>query len=107
MIADDNFIGNKKLAMKLLGALQKWQEENQYSTPLSTEATLNLADDDRLLKGMRRAGIRAVFIGIETPDVESLEEIKKKQNCRRSMIDRIHKIYEYGFRIFAGMILGI
>lgn len=106
MIADDNFIGNKKLAMELLAELKVWQEKNGYATTLSTEASLNIADDDKLLDAMLKAGFRTIFVGIESPDVDSLIGIKKKQNCKGPMIDRINKIYDYGFRIVAGMIMG-
>jgi len=72
-IVDDNFIGNKKRARELLVELVKWQEENNYPVRLSTEASINLADDANLLDLMYRANFRYVFIGIETPRTESLK----------------------------------
>ena len=105
-VADDNFIGNKKYSLQLLKEVKVWQEKNGYPLGLSCEASLNLADDERMLSGMRDAGFRTAFMGVETPDLDSLANIKKTQNCRHSMIDRIHRTYEYGIRITAGFIVG-
>jgi hypothetical protein len=57
--------------------------------PLSflTEASVNLAEDDELLEGMRRARFRRVFLGIETPVEASLKEAQNGQNIRRDLLD--------------------
>ena len=106
MIADDNFIGHKKNAIPALEAIRDWQITEGYPFSLSTEATINMADDPKLMRLMKEAGFRVVFVGIETPDRESLTHIKKKQNIRHPMIERIHKTYDYGFRIISGFIIG-
>ncbi|NKB63485.1 MAG: DUF4070 domain-containing protein [Gammaproteobacteria bacterium] len=106
MLADDNFIGHKKNALIALEVIREWQIANDYPLRLSTEATINMADDPRLMKLMNESGISVVFIGIETPDMDSLENIKKKQNIRLPLLDRVEKIYGHGFRIISGLILG-
>jgi radical SAM superfamily enzyme YgiQ (UPF0313 family) len=80
--SDDNFIGDKKKAKALLEQIIPWMEENHYPLRLTTEASINLADDPELLELMYRANFRSVFIGIETPRQASLEETKKYQNMR-------------------------
>ncbi len=55
---------------------------------------------------MRRAGFYSVFVGIETPVVESLKETQKGQNTRRDLIDSIRKIQSYGMEVMAGFIVG-
>ena len=67
MLVDDNFIGNKKKAKELLEHIIVWQEKHGYPLRLNTEASINLADDPKLLDLMYRANFRSVFIGIETP----------------------------------------
>jgi hypothetical protein len=67
---DDNFIGNRRNVRKLLPALAEWQAKNGRPSEFLTEASVNLADDDALLEGMRRANFRRVFLGIETPVAE-------------------------------------
>lgn len=105
-IVDDNFIGNKKNVKQLLPALAEWSEQHDYPFSFVTEASINLADDEKLLQVMRRAGFRRVFIGIETPVEESLKLAQKSQNTRRDLLDSIKKIQSYGMEVMAGFIVG-
>lgn len=105
-IVDDNFIGNKKNVKRLLPELAEWSERHGYPFGLVTEASINLADDEELLQAMRRAGFYSVFVGIETPALESLKEAQKGQNTRRDLIDSIRKIQRYGMEVMAGFIVG-
>ena len=81
-LVDDNFIGNKKAAKVILRAIIDWQQQHGYPLAFFTEASLDLAEDDELLRLMAEAGMVAVFIGIESPDEEALRETKKYQNVR-------------------------
>ncbi len=103
---DDNLIGNKKALKIFLPELHKWQEERGYPFELSTEASINLADDDDLLEMMRAANFFAVFVGIESPDPVTLAATRKKQNTRRNIAESIHKIYSAGMFVTAGFIVG-
>ena len=82
-IVDDNFIGNKIKAKELLRALIDWRKKTKSRITFITEVSLNLADDDELLSLMRDAGFDTVFIGLETPSKESLQECGKFQNKNR------------------------
>jgi radical SAM superfamily enzyme YgiQ (UPF0313 family) len=104
-IVDDNFIGNKKNVRRFLPELAAWQERNDYPFALFTEASVNLADDDALLKDMQRAGFYRVFLGIETPVEESLKEAQKTQN-RGNLLESVQKIQTYGMEVMAGFIVG-
>ena len=103
---DDNFIGNKKNLRTLLPRLKAWLEERDYPFEFSTEASINIADDDDLLQAMKDANFFAIFVGIESPDPETLMQMKKKQNTRRNIAECVHKIYGYGMFITAGFIVG-
>ncbi|SKA25928.1 Radical SAM superfamily enzyme YgiQ, UPF0313 family [Enhydrobacter aerosaccus] len=103
---DDNFIGNKKAVKTLLPHLITWQQKHDYPFIFSTEASVNLADDDALLAMMRQAGFFVVFIGIESPDGDTLVAAQKKQNTRRSLANSLHKIYGAGIFAIAGFIVG-
>jgi radical SAM superfamily enzyme YgiQ (UPF0313 family) len=106
-IVDDNFIGNKKRARELLYALVEWQEKHGYPLRLSTEASMNLADDAEMLDLMYRANFRYVFIGIESPRSESLKETKKFQNTRGDSIDdKLRRIQSHGLDVYGGFIVG-
>jgi len=103
---DDNLIGNKKALKIFLPALRDWQRERGYPFKFSTEASINLADDSQLLQMMSAANFFAIFVGIESPDTETLVSAQKKQNTRRSLADSIHKIYGAGMFVTAGFIVG-
>ena len=103
---DDNLIGNKKALKRFLPELCKWQRKNNYPFQFSTEASMNLADDRELLGMLREANFFAIFVGIESPDVETLISTQKKQNTRRSLADSVHRIYDAGMLVIAGFIVG-
>jgi radical SAM superfamily enzyme YgiQ (UPF0313 family) len=106
-IVDDNFIGNKKKAKALLEKLIPWMEQQNYPLRLTTEASIDLADDPELMELMHRANFRSVFIGIETPRLASLKETRKFQNLRGdSLADKLARIQNAGFDINAGFIVG-
>ena len=103
---DDNFIGNKGRAKKLLGFLRDYQSHHHYQFDFGTEASLNIAEDDELLRLFTEAGFSWVFIGIESPDEQSLRETKKTQNARLDALAAVRKIHTRGINILAGFIIG-
>jgi radical SAM superfamily enzyme YgiQ (UPF0313 family) len=103
---DDNLIGNKKALRTFLPELAAWLKARDYPFEFTTEASINMADDDELLKLLRDANFFAVFVGIESPDPRTLVHTKKKQNTRRSLSASVHKIYRAGMFVTAGFILG-
>lgn len=105
-VVDDNFIGNKRNAKVFLRELIPWMEAHHYPFKLITEASLNLAEDDELIELMVKAGFILVFMGIETPDVDSLVGINKVQNTRQALVDSCHKITRAGLQIMSGFIMG-
>jgi radical SAM superfamily enzyme YgiQ (UPF0313 family) len=103
---DDNFIGNKPQARELLRAIKDYQRDHDYRFRFGTEASLNLAQDQELMQLMHDANFQWVFIGIESPDEESLRETLKLQNTREDMQTSLRHIYEHGIDVFAGFIIG-
>lgn len=103
---DDNFIGNKAyLRTHLLPALIQWQE-GKKGVPFSTEASVNLSDDEPLMEMMVKAGFDTVFIGIETPNEESLAECNKQQNKNRNLLESVRRMQRSGLQVQGGFIVG-
>jgi len=103
---DDNFIGNKKDVKEMLPHLVRWQKEMNYPFSFLTEASMNLADDEELMDLMARANFKKVFLGIETPNMDSLKECRKLQNVNRDLKSSIRKIQGYGMEVIGGFIVG-
>lgn len=104
---DDNFIGNKtKLKKDILPAISGWNKKMKYPFYFNTEASINLADDENLMRQMIDACFEAVFIGIESPNKESLIECSKTQNSSRDLIASIKKIQASGLEVQGGFIVG-
>ncbi|MFB3910069.1 MAG: B12-binding domain-containing radical SAM protein [Candidatus Eisenbacteria bacterium] len=103
---DDNLIGNRKAVKPLLRRLAGWLEERRYPFEFSTEASINIAEDDELLALMKRANFFAIFVGIETPDAATLVSTGKRQNVRRDIVQSIRTIYRAGIFVNAGFIIG-
>jgi radical SAM superfamily enzyme YgiQ (UPF0313 family) len=104
---DDNFIGNKrKLKAEILPAIIEWMEKKKYPFPLFTEASVNLSDDEELMRLMVKANFDTVFVGIETPCEESLSECGKFQNRNRDLVASVKKIQNLGLQVQGGFIVG-
>jgi len=106
-IVDDNFIGNKsKLKQTILPAMIEWSQQRNFPFNYTTEASINLADDEELVQLMIKAGFDNTFIGIETPNEDSLLECGKAQNRQRDMVDAVKKLQRHGLIISGGFIVG-
>ena len=112
-VVDDNFIGNKRDAMRLLPEVAKWQEERQFPFSLYTEASVNLVEIPDMLDAMSDSGFNMVFLGIESPNDEALEKTVKKQNTSKEenagsyLLQAIRKIQECGMEVTGGFIIGL
>jgi len=105
-MVDDNFIGNKRNVKLFLKELKVWQAEHKYPFKFNTEASIDLAQDPELIELMVECYFDAVFLGIETPDEESLSMTKKFQNTRSSLAEAVEMITRAGLRPMAGFIIG-
>ncbi len=106
-IVDDNFIGNKgKLKREILPAITDWMTKRKYPFTLYTEVSINISDDEELMNFMVKAGFDQVFVGIESPNEESLAECSKLQNRNRDLIACVRKIQRAGLEVQAGFIVG-
>ncbi|MGB3202381.1 MAG: DUF4070 domain-containing protein, partial [Nodosilinea sp.] len=105
-MVDDNFIGNKRNVKLLLKAMKPWMEEHGYPFSFATEASVDLAQDPELMQMMVDCNFGTVFLGIETPDDDSLNMTKKFQNMRDPLSESVISIANAGLRVMAGLIVG-
>jgi len=104
---DDNFIGNRAALKKdILPAIWEWQRKKRQPFLFITQASINLADDKELIKQMVKVGFTTVFVGIETPNPESLAECMKVQNKNRDLIDSVKLLQHEGLEVQGGFIVG-
>ncbi len=110
-LVDDNFIGNRRNALRLLHALIPWQRERGYPFNLYTEASMNLVEYDELMNAMVQAGFTSIFVGIETPTPAALLMTKKGQNVDKDdpeyALHAVHTLEAKGFEVLGGFILGL
>jgi radical SAM superfamily enzyme YgiQ (UPF0313 family) len=104
--SDANFIGNMKYAEQLLRAMGDFGRANGYPLQFSAEMTITVAERPQLLALMREANFTSIFVGIESPRVDSLVETKKRQNVHKPLLDSIRTIQSHNLMIVAGMIVG-
>ncbi|WP_341525325.1 B12-binding domain-containing radical SAM protein [Nostoc sp. UHCC 0302] len=104
---DDNFVGDRRAAMKLLPHLIDWQKRNGYPVQFACEATLNLAQSPKLLAMMREAYFCTVFCGIETPETDALQAISKTHNLSMPILEAIKVLNSYGMEVVSGIIIGL
>ena len=106
-LVDDNFIGNKKkLKEEILPAMIEWMESKGHPFSFNTEASIDLSDDEELMQCMVKAGFASVFVGIETPNEESLTECNKVQNRNRDLVACVKKIQGSSLYVTGGFIVG-
>ncbi len=105
-IVDDNFIGHKKALRILLPQIISWMEKHHHPFDLFTEVSINLAEDDELIDLMVRAGFNKVFVGLETPNEDSLKECSKFQNYRLDLKEAVKKLQRSGLQVMGGYIVG-
>lgn len=104
-IVDDNLIGNKARIKTLLRALIEWRTRRGFRTTFTTEASMNLVDDPELVRLMVDAGFKRVFVGIESPQPESLAECGKRQNAR-DLVAAVRTLHRAGLEVMGGFIVG-
>jgi radical SAM superfamily enzyme YgiQ (UPF0313 family) len=105
-VVDDNFIGDKKRTKALLRELIEWSSRTRADMGFLTEASVNLVDDVELCELMVKAGFKKVFVGIESPSVEALEECRKLQNKGRDLVKTVQTLQRAGLEVMGGFIVG-
>jgi hypothetical protein len=106
-LADDNFTVYRARAKELLAAIRDWNARQTGGRfRFTSQVSIDAAGDEEMLQMCADAGLTHVFIGIETPNEESLRESKKRQNLKKNLVDEIQRFIDFGVSVDAGMIVG-
>jgi len=103
---DDNFIGHKSKVIDVLKAIGDWSRNHNYPFYFSTEASINLVKEEKLLQLMKDNDFRYVFVGIESPDKDVLIQTQKPQNKDIPVTEAIRTLNSHGMIVNGGFILG-
>jgi radical SAM superfamily enzyme YgiQ (UPF0313 family) len=104
--SDDNFLGNRRFTAELLERLVAWNREQRRPLAFSTQITVKVADDEDLLRLFADALFSVLFVGVETPREQCLEEVHKGHNLSRPLDERLRAISRFGIVPFLGLIVG-
>ena len=109
LIVDDNLIGTRKdhiaHTKKLFLAMIKANLGKNWFA----QVTINMADDEELLRLAANAGCLGVFIGFESPSIEGLKEVHKKFNFHkgREFKASVSRIQRHGIIVAGSFIMGL
>jgi len=105
-IVDDNFSADIKKAKEILKALSTWNRNQRKKVSFTTQLSIDAAKDEEFLTLAAEAGLIYFSIGLESPNVESLKEVKKYQNIVTDFSEAVRKIHQHGITIMANSIIG-
>ncbi len=106
-LADDNFTVYRKRAKSVLAALAEWNASRPAGpVAFHTQVSIDAARDPEIMQLCGEAGLTRVFIGIETPNEESLRETGKRQNVGVDLVGQVQIFLDHGISVTGGMIVG-
>ncbi|MFW6127069.1 MAG: B12-binding domain-containing radical SAM protein, partial [Thermodesulfobacteriota bacterium] len=105
--SDDNFVGNKTYARRLLLKIIPWSKERGEPFTFITQASVNLGHDQELLDLLTEANFNYIFTGVESPDEEVLQRAHKLQNVANPLAETLGAINANGLTLIASFILGL
>ena len=103
---DDEFASDHSYTKELLRELIRLNDSFTEPLSFSTQVGIGVCKSEELLELLRDANFKLLFMGLETPNVESIKEANKNQNLRHDMVDAVHRILSHGIAVRAGIIVG-
>lgn len=105
-IVDDNLIGNRKKIKLILYEISKWMKKYNRPFCLSTEASITVADDPEIIELLKESNFSGIFVGIESPDENSLKSCGKIQNTGKDLNEKVKFLQRNGLEVKGGFIIG-
>lgn len=107
IVTDENFIGYSEKDFEDRKALLRKMIDRKFNFLWGCQSTVKLAEQPELMDLMYQAGCKAVFIGFEASDEDSLSSINKKHNIGVNYKEAIQKIHRHKLAVIASTILGL
>jgi len=109
LIVDDNFIGTRKDHIARTKDLLRAMIQANLGKNWMAQVTINMADDEELLRLAAQAGCSGVFIGFESPSAEGLVEVHKKFNIQkdRDFQASVRRIQRHSILVLGSFIMGL
>jgi radical SAM superfamily enzyme YgiQ (UPF0313 family) len=109
LVVDDNLIGTRKDHIANTKELFRAMIEADLGKKWIAQATINMADDEELLRLAAQAGCAGIFVGFESTSVEGLAEVRKKFNIQKGRDFRasVSRIQSYGIVVMGSFIIGL
>ena len=109
LIVDDNLIGIRKDHIARAKDLFQAMIQANLGKKWVAQVTINMADDEELLRLAAKAGCIGVFIGFESPTEEGLVEVHKKFNIQKGRDFKacVRRIQRHGISIVGSFIMGL
>jgi radical SAM superfamily enzyme YgiQ (UPF0313 family) len=109
LVVDDNLIGTRRDHIARTKDLFRAMIEADLGKKWICQATINMADDEELLRLARRAGCVGVFIGFESVTDEGLVEVHKKYNIQedRDFRASVRRIQRHDISVAGSFIMGL
>lgn len=109
LIVDDNLIGTRRDHIARTKDLFRAMIQANLGKKWVAQVTINMADDEELLRLAAKAGCFAVYIGFESPSEAGLRELNKKFNIRKGSDIRasVRRIQRHGIPVVGSFIMGL
>jgi radical SAM superfamily enzyme YgiQ (UPF0313 family) len=107
---DDNLIGYTKKSAKRAIALFKGMIARGIKKDWYCQASLNIADNEEVLKYAAESGCRMILIGIESEKIDQLQETNKKMNIKIGVDhyeESFQRIHKYGISVLGALVFGL
>lgn len=101
VFVDDNLFADRTMAVELIRGLKTLRAR------WSCQATVELAEDDDLLRMMAEAGCLSVVIGFESLNNENLTQMRKGQRQTSSRYEAaIRRFHDRGIMVYGSFVFG-
>ncbi len=105
-IVDDNIVGSGRRGEERAIALARGMAERKFNFVWYSQAALNVADNQEVLRTFAESGCRLLFLGIEAEDRRILKSMNKRVNLRRDYRQVFRRIHRHGIGIHGSFIFG-